>query len=212
DSVVGNVPFADLKLDYHGQKLSLHDFFFAKSIDALKPHGILALVTTHFTLDKQNAAAREYLASKADFVGAVRLPSDAFKREGTAVVTDILFMRSRRADESAHHADPEWLGIAPVPVEGGEIHINRYFVNHPEMVLGSWTRKDTLYGGEGYSVISTGDLATQLTAAIERLPKFDAPRPSPNGVRQVASFTQASCEPHITEGSFFIDADGAIHQ
>src|SRR4029077_3387328 len=70
DAAIGNVPFADLKLDYHGQKLSLHDFFFAKSIDALKPGGILAMVTSHFTLDKQNAAIREYLASKADFVGA----------------------------------------------------------------------------------------------------------------------------------------------
>ncbi len=95
DAVIGNVPFADLKLDYHGQKLSLHDYFFAKSIDALKPGGVLALVTSHFTLDKQNAAIREYLASKADFVGAIRLPSDAFKREGTAVVTDILFLRKR---------------------------------------------------------------------------------------------------------------------
>ena len=70
------MPFADLKLDYRGQKLSLHDYFFAKSIDALKPGGVLALVTSHFTLDKQNAAIREYLAQKADFVGAIRLPSD----------------------------------------------------------------------------------------------------------------------------------------
>src|SRR5579871_2324162 len=80
DAVIGNVPFADLKLDYRGQKLSLHDFFFAKSIDALKPGGVLALVTTHYTLDKQNPAIRDYLGSKADFVGAIRLPSDAFKR------------------------------------------------------------------------------------------------------------------------------------
>src|SRR5581483_2756142 len=86
DAVIGNVPFADLKLDYHGQKLSLHDYFFAKSIDALRPAGVLALVTTHFTLDKQNAAIREHLAGEADFIGAIRLPSDAFKREGTAVV------------------------------------------------------------------------------------------------------------------------------
>ena len=95
DGVIGNVPFADVKLEYHGQKLSLHDYFFAKSIDALRPGGVLALVTTHFTLDKQNAAIREYLASKADFVGAIRLPSDAFKREGTAVVTDIILLRKR---------------------------------------------------------------------------------------------------------------------
>ena len=87
--MIGNVPFADLKLDYQGQKLSLHDYFFAKSIDALKPGGVLALVTTHYTLDKQNAALRERLGGAADFLGAIRLPSDAFKREGTAVVTDI---------------------------------------------------------------------------------------------------------------------------
>jgi SAM-dependent methyltransferase len=80
-AVVGNVPFADLKLDYHGQKFSLHDYFFAKSVDALKPGGVLALVTSHFTLDKQNAAIRERLGAVADFVGAIRLPSDAFKRE-----------------------------------------------------------------------------------------------------------------------------------
>jgi tRNA G10 N-methylase Trm11 len=77
DAVIGNVPFADLKLEYAGQKLSLHDYFFGKSIDALKPGGVLALVTTHFTLDKQNAALREYLAATADFVGAIRLPSDS---------------------------------------------------------------------------------------------------------------------------------------
>src|ERR1700683_2612257 len=126
DAVVGNVPFADLKLDYRGQRLSLHDFFFAKSIDALKPGGVLALVTTHFTLDKQNAAIREHLASKADFVGAIRLPSDAFKREGTAVVTDIVFFRKRDRGEPANHVDPEWLGIAPLSIDGAEVSINRY--------------------------------------------------------------------------------------
>src|SRR5207302_1328328 len=129
DGVIGNVPFADLKLDHRGQKLSLHDFFFAKSIDALKPGGVLALVTSRFTLDKQNAAIREYLASKADFVGAFRLPSDAFKREGTAVVTDIVFFRKRPPGEPAHHADPEWLDVEPIEIEGAQIPINRYFLH-----------------------------------------------------------------------------------
>ena len=118
DAVIGNVPFADLKLDYHGQKMSLHDFFFAKATDALKPGGVLALVTSHYTLDKQNAAVREYLGSKADFVGAIRLPSDAFKREGTAVVTDIIFLRKRAPGEPANHVDPDWLGVAPLTIEG----------------------------------------------------------------------------------------------
>src|SRR5262249_27605788 len=174
DAVIGNVPFADLKLEYGGQKLSLHDFFFAKSIDALKPGGVLALVTTHFTLDKQNAALREYLADKADFMGAIRLPSDAFKREGTAVVTDIVFLRKRDRGEPANHVDSDWLRIAPLEIDGAEVPVNLYFLNHPEMVLGNWSRKDTLYGGEGFSVTSDGDLGEKLREAVTRLPRFES--------------------------------------
>ena len=99
--MIGNPPFADVRLDYRGRKLPLHDFFIAKSLDALKPGGVLALVTSHYTLDKQNAAIREELAAKADFLGAIRLPSDAFKREGTAVVTDIVFLRKRASGQEA---------------------------------------------------------------------------------------------------------------
>src|SRR5262249_42782390 len=146
DAVIGNVPFADLKLDHHGQKFSLHDYFFAKSVDSLKPGGVLALVTSHFTLDKQNGAIREYLAEQADFVGAIRPPPDAFQREGTSVVTDIVFLRKRPPGEPARHADPDWLQVAPFDIDGAEVAINRYFLSHPEMVLGSWSRRDTLYG------------------------------------------------------------------
>ncbi len=101
DAVLGNVPFADLKREYHGRKLSLHDFFFAKSVDALKPGGVLALVPRRRALDQQNAAVREYLAERADFLGAIRLPSDAFRREGTAVVSDLVFLRQRAPGEPA---------------------------------------------------------------------------------------------------------------
>jgi N12 class adenine-specific DNA methylase len=212
DAAIGNVPFADLKLDYRGQKLSLHDFFFAKSVDALKPGGVLALVTSHYTLDKQNAAIREYLGSKADFVGAIRLPSDAFKREGTAVVTDILFLRKRAEGEPAHHADPEWLGIAPLSVDGAEVSINRYFLNQPEMVLGQWSRKDTLYGGEGYSVTSNGDLAEQLKHAVTRLPQFTRGKATEIEVKPVPVFTPPPPERHITEGSFFVGDNRIIYQ
>src|SRR5579884_624115 len=211
DAVIGNVPFADLKLDYHGHKLSLHDYFFAKSIDALKPGGVLALVTTHFTLDKQNATIREYLASRADFVGAIRLPSDAFKREGTAVVTDILFLRKRGPDEPAHHVDPEWLGVAPLTIEGVEVPINRYFLNHPEMVLGTWTCKDTLYG-EGYSVLSNGDLAEQLKEAIHRLLEYAPLQANPVPEQPAISFTPPPPERHISEGSFFVADNRTICQ
>ena len=214
DAVIGNVPFADLKLGYQGQKLSLHDFFFAKSVDSLKPGGVLALVTTHYTLDKQNAALRESLAAKADFLGAIRLPSDAFQREGTAVVTDIVFLRKRSAGEPAQHVDPDWLNVAALAIEGVEIPINGYFLNHPEMVLGTWSRKDTLYGGDsGYSVLSTGDLSDQLKSAIRRLPEL-APKqvtPAPQE-SQPERFTPPPPLKHISEGSFFIGDGRRIYQ
>jgi hypothetical protein len=212
DAVIGNVPFADLKLDYQGQRLSLHDYFFAKSIDALKPGGVLALVTSHYTLDKQNAAVREYLASKADFVGAIRLPSDAFKREGTAVVTDIVFLRKRDRGDPPRHVDPDWLGIAPLEIDGAEVSVNRYFLNHPEMVLGNWSRKDTLYGGEGYSVTSNGDLGEQLKQAARRLPEFPKIESTPARSDPAPAFVPPPAERHIAEGSFFIGDNKAIHQ
>ena len=213
DAVIGNVPFADVRLDYRGQKLALHDFFFAKSLDALKPGGVMALVTTHFTLDKQNAAIREHLAAKADFLGAIRLPSDAFKREGTSVVTDIVFLRKRVPGQAANHADPDWLGVAPLAIEGVENPINRYFHNHPEMVLGTWSRKDRLYGGEsGYSVVGNGDLASQLRAAVERLPRIAPTRTAVTRTEPPPVFIPPPPERHVTEGSLFVADDRTICQ
>jgi N12 class adenine-specific DNA methylase len=217
DAVIGNVPFADVKLDHKGQKFSLHDYFMAKSVDALKPGGVLALVTSHYSMDKQNAAIREYLSDRADFLGAIRLPSDAFKREGTAVVTDIVFLRKRSLDEPPSHADPDWLKAEPTEIDGATVPINRYFVNHPEMVLGTWSRKDTLYG-EGYSVTSNGDLVEQLRAAVGRLPclssgedkKASLSHP-PQSENQPPPFVPPPPERHISEGSFFVH-DGRIHQ
>ena len=218
DAVIGNVPFADIKLEYGGQKLSLHDFFIAKSLDALKPGGVLALVTSHYTLDKQNALTREYIAGRADFLGAIRLPSDAFKREGTAVTTDILFLRKRASGQEPHHADPEWLETSVLGIAGADLPVNRYFCNHHEMVLGDWSRKDTLYGTGGFSVLSNGDLATQLDAAIRRLPQ--SPRLSrglvdeSTGPRHSAGITFVPPPPdkHIAEGSFFVGPDRVLHQ
>lgn len=212
DAVVGNVPFADLRLDYQGQKLALHDYFLAKSVDALKPGGVMAMVTSHFTLDKQNAAVREYLASKADFVGAIRLPSDAFKREGTAVVTDIIFLRKRAPGEPEHHADADWLRVAPLAIEGVEVPVNRYFLNHPEMVLGRWSRKDTLYGGEGYSLQSDGDLSAKLKDAVGRLPEFSPAQSTKAAETDAPAFTPPPPEKHVGEGSFFVGKNQGIHQ
>ena len=119
------------------------------------------------------------------------------------MVTDIVFLRKRDRGEAAHHVDPDWLGIAPLEIDGAEVPVNRYFLNHPEMVLGNWTRKDTLYGGEGYSVTGNGDLAGQLKEAIHRLPEY-APfqfstglsrvsRPGTTSVTLPESLRMASC-------------------
>ncbi|OWK35498.1 putative DNA methylase [Fimbriiglobus ruber] len=222
DAVIGNVPFADIRLDYHGQKLALHDFFIAKSVDSLKPGGVLALVTSHYTLDKQNAAIREYVADRADFLGAIRLPSDAFKKEGTSVVTDIVFVRKRSLDEPPRHIDPDWLKTEPTEIEGTTVPINRYFLNHPENVLGAYSSKDSLYGS-GYSVVSNGDLAEQLRQAIHRLPEVKPPSRRDLEVNSaeiphkavlnspIAQFAPPPPEKHTSEGSFFVH-DSRIHQ
>ena len=215
DAAIGNVPFADLKLDFEGRRLSLHDFFFAKALDALRPGGILALITSHFTLDRQDAAVREHLAGRADFLGAIRLPSDAFKREGTSVVTDIVFLLKRAPGEPARHADPAWLRSRPVPVEGATVPINGYFLDNPEMMLGTLSRKDRLYDSS-YSLIGQGDLEDRLRDAIRALPEGVA-IPAMVVVPVAASKTNAPFSPppplrHITEGSLFVGDDKVIRQ
>ena len=218
DAVIGNVPFADLRLEYAGTRLSLHDFFLAKSLDALKPGGVLAVVTSHYTLDRQQAGLREHLAQRADFLGAIRLPSEAFRQEGTKVVTDILCLSKRAADEATRHADPAWLDTAPLTIEGVDVPINRYFLQHPEMVLGTWTRQDRLYGSEsGYSLLAHGDVAAQLQEAIGRLPTgvFTGTKASDFSTAVEKPDTSRFIPPpeqHITEGSFFIHDNLTIMQ
>jgi N12 class adenine-specific DNA methylase len=219
DAVIGNVPFADLKLEYAGARLSLHDFFLEKSLDALKSGGVLALVTSHYTLDRQHAGLREQLGSQADFLGAIRLPSTAFQQEGTRVVTDILCLRKRGAGEDTHHIDPAWLETALLAIEGIDIPINRYFLRHPEMVLGTFTRQDRLYGSEsGYSLTANGDFSLQLPEAIQRLPEgvfTGAQSPGCSAAVEKtapAHVTLLPLERHIAEGSFFIGDDQTILQ
>ena len=209
DAVIGNVPFADDEAGPQRPAVQLHDYFIAKSTDALKPGGILAVVTSHFTLDKQNAAIREYLAERADFLGAIRLPSDAFKREGTAVVTDIVFLRKRGPGEEAHHADPDWLQTAPLAVEGATVAVSRYFLNHPEMVLGTWSRKNTLYGEKLQRHVQR---RPGRAAAGGRGPLAEARRRRRPSPRPERAFTPPPPLKHITEGSFFIRDDRTICQ
>jgi N12 class adenine-specific DNA methylase len=211
DAVLGNVPFADVKLEYRGDRLALHDYFLAKSLDALKPGGVMAVVTSHDTLDKQHPEIRDRLARHADFLGAIRLPSEAFTREGTSVVTDLVFLKKRTPGEESRHADPAWLETEPLAIDSAEIPINRYFLNHPEMVLGTWSRKDRLYD-HTYSLESTGDLREQLYEAIGRLPEgVCTARPNAPDRPEHAQ-PLPPLERHVTEGSFFVADDGAIVQ
>jgi N12 class adenine-specific DNA methylase len=169
DAVTGNVPFGDISLPYGPYKFSLHDFFFAKSVDALSPGGLVALVTSRFTLDKITGKAREYLAETADFVGAIRLPDDAFKDQGTKVVTDIIFLRKRHVGEPANHAG-DWLNIARLPHDSGETPINAYFIERPDMVMGEFSVGHGMYGQDTLSVRAPVDFEQRLSAAVASLP------------------------------------------
>ena len=132
----------------------------------------MGMVTSRFTLDKRNAETREHLAERADFLGAIRLPAQAFQREGTAVVTDILFLRKREMSQEPSHTAHAWLETVLHPIEDTDVYVNRYFAQHPEMVLGDWTLENQLYGESGYSIRSNGNLEEQLLEAIEHLPQY----------------------------------------
>ena len=130
-----------------------------------------------------------------------------------AVVTDIVFLRKRANGQTPNHVDREWLGVAPMAIDGADIAINSYFHHHPEMVLGDWTRKDTLYGGDdGYSLKSNGNLATQLASAIGRLPEFAPLEATAANDEPPPRFVPPPLERHIGESSFFIGDDRIIHQ
>ena len=169
DCVVGNVPFGNYKVPdkrYDRHNFLIHDYFIAKSLDLVRPGGVVAVVTSSGTMDKKDSSVREYLANRADLVGAIRLPNNAFQRNAnTSVVADILFLqkRDRAAVERA-----EWVDLGTTP-EG--YPINQYFAQHPEMVLGEITTESTQYGKQETTVkpIEGADLAQQLKAAVENI-------------------------------------------
>ena len=169
DCVIGNVPFgsykvADRKYDRHN--FMIHDYFIAKSLDLVRPGGVVAVVTSSGTLDKQNPAVRQYIANRADFLGAIRLPDNAFRKNaGTDVVSDILFLQKR---DCASLEQPEWVQLDTTP-EG--YRMNAYFVRHPEMVLGELSVESTQYGKQEVTVkpIEGMELAVQLKEAISHI-------------------------------------------
>ena len=215
DCVVGNVPFGNYKVPdkrYDRHNFLIHDYFIAKSLDLVRPGGVVAIVTSSGTMDKKDSSVREYLANRADLVGAIRLPNNAFQRNAnTSVVADILFLqkRDRAAVERA-----EWVDLGTTP-EG--YPINQYFAQHPEMVLGEITTESTQYGKQETTVkpIEGADLAQQLKEAVgnihatitepeisnDELDVQEEPIPADPNVKNF-SFTNVDGQIYYRENSF----------
>ena len=173
DLMVTNVPFGGYTVfdpDYNKYNFYIHDYFLAKGIDKIKPNGLMAVITSKGTMDKQNPSIRKYIADRAELVGAIRLPNTAFKQTAnTEVVTDILFFRKREERINATIENTEWLATGKTE-EGYEI--NNYYIAHHEMVLGTFVKETGLYGAEDITVKSDGrDLSEAINAAISRLPQ-----------------------------------------
>jgi N12 class adenine-specific DNA methylase len=210
DAVVGNVPFGDYGVHDPAYKRPLtraiHDYFFAKSLDKLRPGGVMALITSRYTMDKQDSTIRDYLAERADLLGAIRLPNTAFKANaGTEVTTDILFLKKRAPGQTA--SGESWHGLAEIHTPDGEIPINEYFAKHPEMMLGQMKLEGTMYRGQEPTL--TGHLTPALLAnAIARLPEGayvprDEGRGPPQFVPPLAGTTS------VKEGGF-VEREGSL--
>ena len=168
DLAVGNVPFGQYKVNdkaYNKLGFSIHNYFFAKTIDQIRPGGMIAFVTSRFTMDSKDSSARKYMAERADLLGAIRLPNNAFKANAsTEVVSDILFLQKR--DRPAD-IEPAWVQLGQT--EDG-FNINQYFVDHPEMVLGNLELESTQYGHDlTVAPIEDANLADQLTEAVQHI-------------------------------------------
>ena len=169
DLAVGNVPFGSYKVNdkaYNKLNFSIHNYFFAKAIDQVRPGGIVAFVTSRYTLDSKDSAARKHIAERADLLGAIRLPNNAFRANaGTDVVSDIIFLQ--KSDRPIDH-ESAWVQLGKT-ADG--IAINSYFADHPEMILGKLTTESTQYGKEEATVvpIEGANLADQLREAVQQL-------------------------------------------
>ena len=168
DLAVGNVPFGQYKVNdkaYNKLEFSIHNYFFAKTIDQVRPGGIVAFVTSRYTMDSKDSIARKHMAERADLLGAIRLPNNAFKANaGTEVVSDIIFLQKR--DRPIDH-EPDWVQLGKT--EDG-FAINQYFVDHPEMVLGQLTLESTQYGHDlTVAPIEGANLADQLAEVVQHI-------------------------------------------
>lgn len=212
DLTVGNVPFGEYKVAdraYDKLGFSIHDYFLAKSLDQLRPGGIMAVVTSRYTMDKKGTEVRKHLAQKADLLGAVRLPNNAFKANaGTEVVSDILFFQKR---DRAPEREPDWVQTGQ---NADGLSMNNYFLQHPDMVLGEITTKSTQYGHEELTVapIPDADLSSQLAGAITKLdePNRELLEVNTAAEEETPGRESLPADPHVRNFSY-TEVDGSLY-
>lgn len=216
DVAIGNPPFGNIKIlgdaEYKKHSFLLHDYFFAKTIDRVKPGGLLVFVTSKGTMDKANDRARKYLAERADLVGAIRMPQTAFKdNAGTEVVTDVIFLRKRLPGEAP--AGESWAGLKEVTTPQGPASINEYFADHPEMVLGEHALTGSMYRANEYTVIpKAGDIEQQFAQAIKNLPE-NIYRPGRGSQAERVAVQRRDFDPKVKkEGGLYVADDGTLMQ
>ena len=216
DLAVGNVPFGQYQVsDRAFDKLgfSIHNYFFAKALDQVRPGGVVAFVTSRYTMDAKDSAARKYIAQRADFLGAIRLPNNAFKANaGTDVVSDIIFLQKR---DRPIEIEPDWVhtGIWRNPGANADgFAINQYFIDHPEMVLGRQTSESTQYGRQDFTVapIEGADLAEQLSGAIRNIRGTYAEAELPDLGEDEAIVETVPADPNVRNFSYTV-VDGELY-
>lgn len=209
DCVVGNVPFGAYKVAdrrYDRFNFLIHDYFIAKSLDLVRPGGVVAVVTSSGTMDKQNPSVRQYIANRADLLGAIRLPENAFQRNaGTEVVADILFFQKR---DRAALEQPEWVNLGTT--QDGYM-VNSYFATHPEMVLGKFAMESTQFGKQALTVkpISGAVLSEQLREAVGHI-QGDITDREPEELVPDGADASIPADPSVKNFSF-TDVDGKVY-
>jgi len=210
DIVIGNVPFGQYQVNdraYNKLGFSIHNYFFAKTLDQVRPGGVVAFVTSRYTMDAKDSAARKYIAQRADLLGAIRLPNNAFKANaGTEVVSDIIFLQKR---DRPIDIEPNWVHLGEN--EDG-FSINQYFIDNPEMVLGRQTSESTQYGRQDFTVepYEDLDLATQLRYAIQNIGgKYEAAELPDLGENETIQDT-IPADPNVKNYSYAV-VDGEVY-
>ena len=210
DLAIGNVPFGQYQVNdraYNKLGFSIHDYFFAKTLDQVRPGGVIAFVTSRYTMDKQSPEVRKYIAQRAELLGAIRLPNNAFKANaGTEVVSDIIFLQKR---DRPIDIEPNWVHLGEN--EDG-FSINQYFIDNPEMVLGRQTSESTQYGRQDFTVepYEDLDLATQLRYAIQNIGgKYEAAELPDLGENETIQDT-IPADPNVKNYSYAV-VDGEVY-